>query len=175
MKIAAELGSDVPGSACLSQPCWMEGRGERVTRVRAAAAHRIGAGEDPGIAVPTRDVFAASNARTGVGEKQPPSEGLGSLWDLMAYLSDTDATSLEGAATRLAPQIDERSGSLERPARLSSWPRCRAPAPPVLGCSRRANLRWRRRKTWLHEHPDWWTSATTLAQADIGVARWEIP
>ena len=63
--IAAELGSDVP--VCVaSQPAFMEGRGEILTPVAALPRLPLLL-VNPGVAVPTKDVFAALDERRGVG------------------------------------------------------------------------------------------------------------
>src|SRR5258708_12933154 len=60
---------------------------------------------NPGIAVPTGPVFAALNARSGVGAMGPPP-ALASVWDLVAYLADA-GNDLEAPAGRFAPVIED--------------------------------------------------------------------
>jgi 4-diphosphocytidyl-2-C-methyl-D-erythritol kinase len=168
MEIAAGLGSDVP--ACLlSRPCWMEGRGEYVTSTTALpqlAAVLV----NPGIAVPTADVFAALNARTGVGQMRPPPASIESLWDMVAYLDDA-TNDLEAPACQLHPVIDQVLESLSQEpgcvvAQMSgSGATCFGLFDGrylALGGAERIAL----------EHPEWWVRATRIAAADIGTPHW---
>ncbi len=101
--IAAGLGSDIP--ACLlSVPCFMEGRGEilRATESMPRVPLLL---VNPGVAVPTRDVFANLNQRSGV-EMALPRGRFGDTADLLRFL-ETTRNDLEEPARRLQPVIGE--------------------------------------------------------------------
>jgi 4-diphosphocytidyl-2-C-methyl-D-erythritol kinase len=100
--IAASLGSDVP--VCLEPvSSWMEGRGETVSvapKLPTLALLLV----NPGVAVPTRKVFAGLRIRRGVGSVKP--KGWSSAGDLIAYLEAT-ANDLEAPACEIAPAISD--------------------------------------------------------------------
>jgi 4-diphosphocytidyl-2-C-methyl-D-erythritol kinase len=169
IEIAAELGSDVP--ACLlSRPCWMEGRGEQVTKtppLPQLAAVLV----NPGVAVPTAEVFAALNARTGVGQMRPPPASVQSLWDMVAYLDDA-TNDLEAPACRLHPVIDEVLDA------LSQEPGCvvaqmSGSGATCFGLFESGQLALGGAERIALEHPAWWVRATRIAGADIGAPRWK--
>jgi 4-diphosphocytidyl-2-C-methyl-D-erythritol kinase len=167
LDIAAEIGSDVP--ACLlSSPCWMEGRGERVTKLAAMPPFELVL-VNPGVAVPTGPVFNALNARSGVGAIAPPPP-LASVWDLVAYLADA-GNDLEGPAGRFAPVIEDVLAALgHEPACVlaqmsGSGATCFGLFDgPVYaaGAAERIAL----------EHPHWWVRSTRIAAPDIGAPHW---
>jgi 4-diphosphocytidyl-2-C-methyl-D-erythritol kinase len=101
--IAAGLGSDIP--ACvLSTPCFMEGRGE-VLRTLESMPRVPMLLINPGVAVPTKDVFAALGDRTGV-EMALPRGRFSDTADLLRFL-ETTRNDLEEPARRLQPVIGE--------------------------------------------------------------------
>jgi len=168
IEIAAALGSDVP--ACLlSQPCWMEGRGEQVRKtppLPQLAAVLV----NPGVQVPTAGVFAALNARTGLGQMQPPAASISSLWDMVAYLDDA-TNDLEAPACRLHPVIDE---VLEA---LSQEPGCvvaqmSGSGATCFGLFDGDSFARGGAERIALEHPEWWVRATRIADADIGTPHW---
>jgi len=101
-QIGQSLGSDVP--VCIgSTPAWMEGRGEKLTRLDGfpqAAILLV----NPGVAVPTGKVFAALKARRGIGLPLPPA--MTTANELVAYLKNT-ANDLEAPAREIAPVVGE--------------------------------------------------------------------
>jgi 4-diphosphocytidyl-2-C-methyl-D-erythritol kinase len=165
--IAAEIGSDVP--ACLlSSPCWMEGRGERVTKLAAMPPFELVL-VNPGVAVPTAPVFAALNARSGLGAIAPPPP-LASVWELVAYLADA-GNDLEGPAGRFAPVIEDVLAALgHEPACVlaqmsGSGATCFGlfdGAVYAAGAAERIAL----------EHPHWWVKSTRIAAPGIGAPEW---
>jgi len=168
MEIAASLGSDVP--ACLlSRPCWMEGRGDHVTRtppLPQLAAVLV----NPGVAVPTADVFATLNARTGVGQMRPPPASVQSLWDVVGYLDDA-TNDLEAPACRLHPVIDQVLDALEQEpgcvvAQMSGS------GATCFGLFDARHLALGGAERIAVEHPEWWVRATRIAAADIGAPHW---
>ena len=102
-EIAAELGSDIP--ACvLSQPCFMEGRGE-VLRIAESLPRVPMLLVNPGVPVPTKDVFAALTDRSGV-EMTLPRGRFADTADLLRFL-ETTRNDLEEPARRIQPVIGE--------------------------------------------------------------------
>jgi 4-diphosphocytidyl-2-C-methyl-D-erythritol kinase len=101
--IAAELGSDIP--ACvLSAPCFMEGRGEILRPVESMPRLPMLL-VNARVPVPTRDVFAALQNRSGV-EMALPHGRFSDTADLLRFL-DTTRNDLEEPARRLQPVIGE--------------------------------------------------------------------
>jgi len=101
--IAAELGSDIP--ACvLSAPCFMEGRGEVLRPVESMPRMPMLL-VNARVPVPTRDVFAALQNRSGV-EMALPRGRFSDTADLLRFL-DTTRNDLEEPARRLQPVIGE--------------------------------------------------------------------
>jgi 4-diphosphocytidyl-2-C-methyl-D-erythritol kinase len=125
---------------------------------------------NPGIAVPTPAVFAGLNARTGLGAIAPPPAGIGSLWDLLAYL-DESVNDLEGPAAEIAPAIDD---VLEA---IGHEPGCVMAQMSGSGATCFGLFEWRQfalgaAERIAHEHPDWWVRATRIAGPDIGAPHW---
>jgi 4-diphosphocytidyl-2-C-methyl-D-erythritol kinase len=101
--IAAALGSDIP--VCLeSAPAFMEGRGE-ILRSAETMPRVPMLLVNPGVAVPTRDVFAGLTERSGV-EMALPRGRFGDTADLLRFL-DTTRNDLEIPARALQPVIGE--------------------------------------------------------------------
>lgn len=115
-RIGEGLGSDVP--VCIaSMPAWMEGRGEKLTKLDGIPEVAILL-VNPGVAVPTGKVFAALKDRRGVGLPLPPE--MRTARDLAAYLKTT-ANDLEAPACEIAPIVGELLDTLsaQRGALLS--------------------------------------------------------
>ncbi len=164
VELARSLGSDVP--ACvLSRPCWMEGRGERVSATPPLPPLETIL-VNPGVLLPTESVFAALNARTGTSAMEPPGR-IETVWDLVAYLEDA-GNDLETPATLLQPAIDQVLEALHHEpacvfAQMSgSGATCFGlfhGREFALGAAERIAL----------DHPEWWVRATRIAAPDIGV------
>jgi 4-diphosphocytidyl-2-C-methyl-D-erythritol kinase len=106
--IAAALGSDIP--VCLdSAPAFMEGRGE-ILRACEAMPRVPMLLVNPGVAVPTKDVFAGLTTRSGV-EMVLPRGHFGDTADLLRFL-DTTRNDLEIPARALQPVIGEVLGRI---------------------------------------------------------------
>jgi 4-diphosphocytidyl-2-C-methyl-D-erythritol kinase len=102
-QIAAELGSDVP--ACMNAfPAWMEGRGERITRLSEFPSFCLVIA-NPRIPVQTADVFKRLRDRRGVGLRRP-DEPFADVASLVRFLQTT-TNDLEAPAREIAPQIGE--------------------------------------------------------------------
>ena len=101
--IATALGSDIP--VCLeSAPAFMEGRGEILRRAEAMPRVPLLL-VNPGVAVPTREVFAGLTERSGVKMALPHGR-FGDTADLLRFL-DTTRNDLEIPARTLQPVIGE--------------------------------------------------------------------
>jgi len=102
-EIAAALGSDIP--VCVnSAPAFMEGRGE-ILRAPQSMPRIPMLLVNPGVAVPTMDVFAGLKTRSGL-EMALPHGRFGDTADLLRFL-DTTRNDLEAPAVALQPVIAE--------------------------------------------------------------------
>ena len=111
--IAERLGSDVP--VCLgSTPSWMEGRGERISLLPSFPA-LWAVLVNPGVAIPTGDVFAALRDRRGTGNQLPPR--FVSADSLIEHLSKT-TNDLEAPARAIVPAIGEALDAIEKTANV---------------------------------------------------------
>ena len=162
--IGAGLGSDVP--VCVkSQPAFMEGRGEILTPVTSLPRLPLLL-VNPGMGVPTKDIFAALDQRRGVAMKLP-SGGFSDLADLLRFL-ETTSNDLETPAKAREPAIGEVLDALRRmPGALftrmsGSGATCFALMPDEGGAARAAAL-------LKEKHPDWWVQ--TASVPDIGITR----
>ena len=100
LEIAATLGSDVP--VCVpAKAAYMEGRGEILTSVRLPRLPMLLV--NPGVAVPTRDVFAALKTRSGA-DLALPRDGFADAGALLYFLEAT-RNDLEEPARRIQPVI----------------------------------------------------------------------
>jgi 4-diphosphocytidyl-2-C-methyl-D-erythritol kinase len=102
-EIAAGLGSDIP-VCVVSQPRWMEGRGEILSPI-VSLPHLPMLLVNPGVAVPTKDVFAALQSRSGTERKLPPGR-FRDMADMLRFL-DGSKNDLEEPAKQLQPVIGE--------------------------------------------------------------------
>jgi 4-diphosphocytidyl-2-C-methyl-D-erythritol kinase len=101
--LAANLGSDIP--VCVdSTPAFMEGRGEILSPVQSLPRMAMLL-VNPGVAVPTRDVFAGLAIRSGA-EMAPPSGRFRDIADLLRFL-ETTRNDLEAPARLLQPVIGD--------------------------------------------------------------------
>jgi 4-diphosphocytidyl-2-C-methyl-D-erythritol kinase len=100
LEIAATLGSDIP--VCVpSRAAYMEGRGEILTIVPLPRLNMLLV--NPGVAVPTRDVFGALQTRSGVALALP-HHGFSDVAALLSFLGQT-RNDLEEPARRIQPVI----------------------------------------------------------------------
>jgi 4-diphosphocytidyl-2-C-methyl-D-erythritol kinase len=164
VELARTLGSDIPAGV-LSRPCWMEGRGEKVSDTLPLPPLEMIL-VNPGVLLPTEGVFATLNARTGTSAMEPPGR-IETVWDLVAYLEDS-GNDLEAPATLLQPVIDEVLEALHHEpacvfAQMSgSGATCFGlfhGREYALGAAGRIAL----------DHPQWWVRATRIAAPDAGV------
>ncbi len=160
--IAASLGSDIP-VCVVSQPRWMEGRGEILSSI-ASLPHLPLLLVNPNVAAPTKDVFAALSSRTGVDRKLPPGR-FRDMADLLRFL-DGSKNDLEEPARRLQPVIGEVLKALAcLPGALfsrmsGSGATCFAVFPDNDGAASAAAL-------LAQAHPGWWIAPTSVAEFGI--------
>lgn len=160
--LAAGLGSDIP--ACvLSASCFMEGRGEEL-RVAEAMPRVPMLLVNPGVAVPTRDVFAALDQRSGVAMPLPRGRFTDTA-DLLRFL-ETTRNDLEEPARRIQPVIGEVLTAIASlPGALLT--RMSGSGATCFGifadddCCRRAAEGLKARQ------PGWWVAPTFVPEAGI--------
>jgi 4-diphosphocytidyl-2-C-methyl-D-erythritol kinase len=160
--IAAGLGSDIP-VCLLSQSCFMEGRGEVLRPIESMPRVPMLL-VNPRVAVPTKDVFAALDERSGV-EMTLPRGRFSDTADLLRFL-ETTRNDLEEPARRIQPVIGEVLKALcalpgALMARMSgSGATCFAIFADDDCCQRAAD----RLK---QSHPDWWIAPSFVPEAGI--------
>jgi 4-diphosphocytidyl-2-C-methyl-D-erythritol kinase len=160
--IAAALGSDIP--VCVaSRPAFMEGRGEALTPLTSLPPLPLLL-VNPGVAVPTKDVFAALALRRGTDMKLP-ANGFSDLADLLRFLEVT-GNDLEVPALGLQPVIGEVLFALRAlPGALftrmsGSGATCFALMPDDDGCARAAAM-------LKDKHPGWWIAPTSVPEKGL--------
>jgi len=161
-ELGAGLGSDIP--ACvMSAPCFMEGRGELLRRAESMPCLPILL-VNPGVAVPTKDVFAALETRSGV-EMVLPRGRFSDTADLLRFL-ETTRNDLEAPARRIQPVISEVLAAMGALAgallvRMSgSGATCFGIFADEDCCQRAADV-------LRQSHPDWWVSPTLVPESGI--------
>jgi 4-diphosphocytidyl-2-C-methyl-D-erythritol kinase len=141
----------------------MEGRGELLTPVPVLPRLPLLL-VNPGVAVPTKDVFAALGERRGV-DMILPRDRFGDLADLLRFLENT-GNDLQSPAITLQPVIGEVLSTLKTlPGALftrmsGSGATCFALMADDEGCQRAAIALKER-------HPDWWVEATFVPETGI--------
>ncbi len=160
--IAAGLGSDIP--ACLlSKPCFMEGRGE-VLRPTESMPHLSLLLVNPGVAVPTKDVFAALETRSGV-EMALPRGRFADTADLLRFL-ETTRNDLETPARRIQPVIGDVLAAITAlPGALLV--RMSGSGATCFGVFADDDCCTRAGESLKQSHPDWWIAPTSVPEAGI--------
>ena len=161
-ELAAGLGSDIP--ACvLSASCFMEGRGEVLRAVETMPRVPMLL-VNPGVAVPTKDVFAALDERSGV-EMALPRGHFADTADLLRFL-ETTRNDLEEPARRIQPVIGEVLKAIAAlPGALMT--RMSGSGATCFGifaddaCCRRAAEKLKQRQ------PGWWVAPTCVPEAGL--------
>lgn len=153
--VAAGLGSDIP--VCVTAAtAFMEGRGE-ILRAAQSMPRIAMLLVNPGVAVPTKDVFAALKTRSGV-EMTLPQGRFSDTADLLRFL-ETTRNDLEAPARALQPVIgDVLTAIAALPGALftrmsGSGATCFGIFPDDDCCARAANA-------LKSAHPDWWIAPT---------------
>ena len=160
--IAAGLGSDIP--ACLlSATCFMEGRGE-VLRAAQSVPHVPMLLVNPGVAVPTKDVFAALGERSGV-EMALPQGRFADTADLLRFL-ETTRNDLEEPARRIQPVIgDVLKAICDLPGALMA--RMSGSGATCFGIFADDDCAARAANILKSAHPDWWIAPTFVPETGI--------
>lgn len=167
-RIAATLGSDIP-VCVVSRASWMEGRGEILSPVTSLPRLPMLL-VNPRVAVPTKDVFAALQARSGVAARLPEGR-FADMADLLRYL-ETTKNDLEAPARAIQPVIGAVLSALAAlPGALftrmsGSGATCFALFPDDAAASRAAQI-------LSAAQGGWWIAATAvpehgLARQDAG-------
>jgi 4-diphosphocytidyl-2-C-methyl-D-erythritol kinase len=145
----------------------MEGRGERVTAVPPLPQFPLIL-VNPGVMVPTAEIFGGLNARTGLGAIKPPG-ALKTVWDLVFYLADA-ANDLEAPACRYAPLIEDALATLDHEpgcvlAQMSGS------GATCFGLFEQEQFAAGAAARIAEDHPEWWVRVTRIAPSGIGVPR----
>ena len=161
-EIAATLGSDIP--VCVSsRSAFMAGRGE-ILRAVAAMPRIAILLVNPKVAVPTRNVFAALQTRSGVA-LDLPLDGFADTADLLRFL-ETTRNDLEAPARSIQPVIGEvLDGIAALPGALfirmsGSGATCFGIFADDDCCARAAALLQK-------AHPGWWVAPTWVGETGI--------
>jgi 4-diphosphocytidyl-2-C-methyl-D-erythritol kinase len=161
-EIAAALGSDIP--VCVSGgPAFMEGRGEQLRAAESMPRLALLL-VNPGVAMPTKDVFAGLTARSGADAPLPRGR-FGDCADLLRFL-ETTRNDLEAPARALRPVIGEVLGALAAlPGALftrmsGSGATCFAIFPDDDSCARAAEILGR-------ADTGWWIAPTFVPERAI--------
>lgn len=161
-EIAATMGSDIP-VCVLCTPSFMEGRGE-ILRAPQSMPRIPMLLVNPGVAVPTKDVFAGLKERSGVEMALPPGR-FGDTADLLRFL-DTTRNDLEAPAVALQPVIAQVLASIRAlPGALlvrmsGSGATCFGIFADDDACARAADML---RKS----APGWWIAPTFVPETGI--------
>jgi 4-diphosphocytidyl-2-C-methyl-D-erythritol kinase len=160
--IAAGLGSDIP--ACvLSRPCFMEGRGE-ILRPVVSMPRVPMLLVNPRVPVPTKDVFAALQTRSGVDMVLPRGRFTDTA-DLLRFL-ETTRNDLEEPARRIQPVIgDVLLAMAALPGALLA--RMSGSGATCFGIFADDDCCARAAKILKNAHPDWWIAPTFVPETGI--------
>lgn len=161
-QIAAGLGSDIP--VCVdSAAAFMEGRGEILRPIEAMPRVPMLL-VNPGVAVATKDVFAALESRTGVEMKLPRGR-FDDTADLLRFLEST-RNDLEAPALKLQPVIGEVLKALASlPGALLA--RMSGSGATCFGIFADDDCCQRAARTLSQASPGWWVAPTFVPETGI--------
>ena len=161
-EIAAALGSDIP--VCVpSAASFMEGRGEILRQPQSMPRIPMLL-VNPGVAVPTKDVFASLKERSGV-EMALPRGRFGDTADLLRFL-DTTRNDLEAPAVALQPVIAEVLAAIRAlPGALLV--RMSGSGATCFGIFADDNACVRAAEILKGSAPAWWVAATFVPETGI--------
>ena len=161
-EIAASLGSDIP--VCVdSVAAFMEGRGE-ILRPALSIPQVPMLLVNPGVPVPTREVFAALETRSGV-EMTLPHGRFQDTADLLRFL-DSTRNDLETPARKLQPVIGEVLAAIAAlPGALLS--RMSGSGATCFGIFADQDCCQRAAQTLKAAVPGWWVAATFVPESGI--------
>jgi 4-diphosphocytidyl-2-C-methyl-D-erythritol kinase len=159
-KVARRIGADVP--VCIDpRPRRMRGIGEILSpplAIPRLAAVLV----NPGVAVPTKDVFALLDFKAGAPPKAAPrARSLPDDFDRLVEFLTAQGNDLEGPAIKLQPVIGRVLAVLRKQpgCRLARMSGSGATCFGLFPSSRVATAAARRIKA---SHPAWWAIATVL-------------
>jgi len=159
-KVARRIGADVP--VCIDpQSRRMRGIGEILSpplAIPRLAAVLV----NPGVAVPTKDVFALLDFKVGAPPKAAPrARSLPDNFDRLVEFLSAQGNDLEGPAIKLQPAIARVLAVLRKQpgCRLARMSGSGATCFGLFASSRVATAAARRIKA---SHPAWWAIATVL-------------
>lgn len=161
-EIAAALGSDIP--VCIdSTAAFMEGRGE-ILRPALSIPRVPMLLVNPGVPVPTRDVFAALESRSGA-EMTLPRGHFQDTADLLRFL-EANHNDLEAPACKLEPVVGE---ALRRIAALPGalLARMSGSGATCFGIFADDDCCARAARTLQEAEPGWWVAPTFVPESGI--------
>lgn len=160
--VGATLGSDIP--VCIdSTAAFMEGRGEILRPIEAMPRVPMLL-VNPGVAVATKDVFAALESRTGVEMKLPRGR-FEDTADLLRFLEST-RNDLEAPALKLQPVIGEVLKAIAAlPGALLA--RMSGSGATCFGIFADDDCCQRAARTLSQAAPDWWVTPTFVPENGI--------
>ncbi len=163
--LAARLGSDIP--VCLaSVTAWMEGRGERVTRLPPLPqAHLVLI--NPGFGVATAEVFRRLDSRKGRPASIPPGP-FASADDLAHYLK-TMGNDLEAPALSIAPGIGAVLDALTHAG--SALARMSGSGATCFGLFKTAAARDAAARSIARAEKAWWVRSSKFVSAEFARPR----
>ncbi|HSM96248.1 MAG TPA: 4-(cytidine 5'-diphospho)-2-C-methyl-D-erythritol kinase [Rhizomicrobium sp.] len=160
VELAKTLGADVP--VCFfGHSAWMYGVGDGIERVDLPELHAVLV--NPGVSVPTRDVFAKLDTRSGVDKLVWP-ENFGSAELVFEFLA-TVGNDLEAPALKIAPVIGEVLSAL-RAAKNVRLARMSGSGATCFGLFADAASAQAAATQIGREHPRWWVQPTVLSKAE---------
>jgi len=158
----AGLGSDIP-VCLLSQACFMEGRGE-VLRPAESMPCLPMLLVNPGVAVPTKDVFAGLETRSGIDTALPRGR-FSDTADLLRFL-ETTRNDLEAPARRIQPVIGEVLAAIGAlPGALLV--RMSGSGATCFGIFADEDCCRRGGRALQQSHPGWWVAQTFVPENGI--------
>jgi 4-diphosphocytidyl-2-C-methyl-D-erythritol kinase len=159
-ELGASLGADVP--VCIdSAPAWMEGKGEHI-RSLASLPPLCLLLVNPGIPVPTMQVFANLRDRRGLGAVCPEFSDAAAL---LQFLRST-TNDLEPPARGIAPEVEQVLSELATlPGALLS--RMSGSGATCFGVFASDDELTRAAATLDVRHPEWWIRRSAIAAEGV--------
>ncbi len=160
---SARIGSDVP-VCLLSEPAWMEGRGERVSPIAPIGGIPLLdlVLVNPGVAVATAEIFRRLEHRSGV--TIPPRAFAGTR-ELLGFLRAT-RNDLEAVARTMVPEIAAILATLEEHG--AQFVRMSGSGATCYGIFESSAHAASAARAISRENPSWWTVSTRFAPAGAG-------
>jgi 4-diphosphocytidyl-2-C-methyl-D-erythritol kinase len=160
VELAKTLGADVP--VCFfGHSAWMYGIGDGIERTDLPELHAVLV--NPGVAVSTRDVFAALRDKSGTDIIDWPQEfsDAGAVIDFLKIVRND----LEAPALAIAPQIGEVLSAL-RAAPGIKLARMSGSGATCFGLFADREAAQSAAQKIAGDHPAWWVRAAVLSKAD---------